>query len=66
MSDKFQNKYRIPSARAQWWDYRHTGAYFETIVTHDRECFFGNIIEKKMELTPLGVIAQSCVHINRR
>lgn len=39
MSDKFQNKYRIPSARAQWWDYRHTGAYFETIVTHDRECF---------------------------
>jgi hypothetical protein len=27
---KFQNKYRIPSARAPWWDYGTAGAYFIT------------------------------------
>ena len=41
--DKFQNKYRIPSARAQWWDYGWNGAYFITICTLNREHFFGEI-----------------------
>jgi putative transposase len=60
MSGKFQNKYRILSARASWWDYSSNGAYFVTIVTHDRECCFGNILNKKMEITPIGEIAQTC------
>lgn len=29
--EKFKNKYRIPSARASFWDYRWAGAYFITI-----------------------------------
>lgn len=29
--DRFQNRYRIGSARAQWWDYGWNGAYFITI-----------------------------------
>ena len=33
---RFQNKYRIASARAQWWDYDWNGAYYITICTHDR------------------------------
>ena len=41
--DKFQNKYRIPSARAQWWDYGWNGAYFITICTQNRQRFFGEI-----------------------
>ena len=40
-TDKFKNKYRIPSARAQWWDYGNNAAYFVTICTADRECYFG-------------------------
>ena len=44
MSDKFQNQFRIPSARAQWWDYGWNAPYFVTICTAHRECYFGEII----------------------
>ena len=54
---KFQNKYRIPSARAQWWDYGNDGAYFITICTKDRECCFGDVVEGKMQLSHLGLLA---------
>ncbi len=40
--DKFQNKYRIPSARANWHDY-NGGIYFITICTKNREHYFGEI-----------------------
>jgi putative transposase len=46
--DKFQNKYRIPSARAQWWDYANAGACFITICTQNRECYFGEIVETRL------------------
>jgi putative transposase len=45
MADKFQHKYRIPSARLRHWDYGWNAAYFVTICTKDRECFFGDIVE---------------------
>jgi REP element-mobilizing transposase RayT len=41
MTDKFQHKYRIPSARAPWWDYSQNGAYFITICTQHRVHYFG-------------------------
>ena len=44
MSDKFQNRYRIPSARADWWNYGWNAAYFVTICTANREHYFGEII----------------------
>jgi len=44
MSDKFQDKYRIPSARADWWDYGWNAAYFVTICTAHREHYFGEIV----------------------
>lgn len=56
--DKFQNKYRIPSARLQGWDYGQNGAYFVTICTHNRECYFGDILEGKMILSEMGMIAR--------
>lgn len=40
---KFQNKYRIESARATWWNYGWAGAYFITICTQNRNHYFGNI-----------------------
>ena len=43
MSDeKFQNKYRVKSARATWHDYSG-GAYFITVCTKNREHSFGEI-----------------------
>ncbi len=60
--DKFQNKYRIPSARAQWWDYGWNGAYFITICTARREHFFGEIVKEKMDLSPVGVMADVFWH----
>lgn len=60
--DRYKNKYRIPSARAQWWDYGWNGAYFITICTQNREHFFGEIRNGKMELSPLGVIADILWH----
>ena len=62
--DKFQNKYRIPSARWQTWDYGSNGAYFITICTQNRRHFFGEIIdstipdESIMHLNDMGEIAE--------
>ena len=67
MAEKFQNKYRVPSARAAWWDYSQPGAYFVTICTHDRSHSFGEIIGRdvacnvstpNMELLPIGEYAK--------
>ena len=40
--DKYQNRFRIPSARAIWHDY-NGGIYFVTICTKNREHYFGEI-----------------------
>ena len=40
--EKFQNRFRIPSARANWHDY-NGGVYFVTICTKNREHYFGEI-----------------------
>ena len=53
-TDKFQNKYRIPSARAVWHDY-NDGDYFITICTKNREHYFGEIVNGKMILNDLGI-----------
>ncbi len=57
MTDKYQNKYRIASARNPNWDYRWNAAYFITICTKNREHFFGKVVDNKMQLSPIGVIA---------
>ena len=59
-SDKFRNKYRIASARAQWWDYGNNAAYFITICTAHRENYFGKITNGKMILSEIGEIASKC------
>lgn len=57
MSEKFQNKYRIPSTRLQNWDYGWNALYFVTICTQNRECYFGDIRDGKMQLSDIGQIA---------
>lgn len=66
MTDKFQNKYRIPSARAIWHDY-NDGIYFITICTAGHEHYFGKIENNEMIFNPLGkqlhkIIQDSSLH----
>jgi REP element-mobilizing transposase RayT len=51
--DRFQNKYRIESARADWHDY-DGGSSFITICTKNREHFFGEIENGGMVLSDIG------------
>jgi len=62
MAKKFRNKYRIASARAQWWDYGNNGAYFVTICTHNRLHFFGEIANGQMTLSKPGKLADTHWH----
>ena len=55
MMDKFQNKYRITSARASWWNYANNAGYFITICTKNRVNYFGEI----GALSEIGKIAES-------
>jgi len=67
MTGKYRNKYRILSARAQWWDYSNTGVYFITICAYRHECLFGDIpggsvethgraSQSKLHESPIGAI----------
>ncbi|MDO8741754.1 MAG: hypothetical protein Q7J11_01250, partial [Candidatus Roizmanbacteria bacterium] len=58
MSDKFKNKYRIPSSRLSNWDYSSNGYYFITICTKERKHYFGKIINNKINLTEIGRITK--------
>ena len=57
---KYKGKYRIESVRLQTWDYGSNAHYFITICTHNRDCFFGEVCNGKMQLSTIGHIANSC------
>lgn len=59
MPEKFLNKYRIPSARLKNWDYGSNAMYFVTICTQNRECFFGDVVDGKMELSEIGKMVET-------
>ena len=55
----FKDKYRIESTRLKRWDYSAAGYYFVTICTKDRLCFFGDVSNGEMILSPIGdVVAE--------
>jgi len=58
MSDKIQDIYRIPSTRAEWWNYGWNAAYFVTICIQNRKCYFGDIIDGQMKCSDIGIIAK--------
>ena len=58
--EKFQNKYRIVSARAQWHDY-NGGVYFVTICTQYKKHYFGEILNGEMNFTEIGHYAEQCI-----
>jgi REP element-mobilizing transposase RayT len=52
-NEKYQNKYRIPTARAVWHNY-NGGDYFITICTTGKLHYFGEIDNGEMMLNALG------------
>jgi putative transposase len=48
------------SIRLKGYDYAQPGGYFVTIVTNQRECLFGEIIDKEMRLNPYGRVVEEC------
>ena len=62
MSGLYKNKYRIQSARLQNWDYAWNAAYFITICTEKKRCYFGDIVENRMILSAVGILADVFWH----
>jgi REP element-mobilizing transposase RayT len=50
------------SPRAAWWHYGWSGAYFITICTAQRQPFFGAVAQGKMQLSPVGILADVLWH----
>jgi putative transposase len=59
MTERFQNKYRISSARLKTWDYSSNAAYFITLCTQNREHYFGEIQDGKIQLSTIGKIVEA-------
>jgi REP element-mobilizing transposase RayT len=55
----FKDKYRIESIRLPGYDYSQPGAYFITICTHNRQCLFGNIVDREIMLNEFGELIKS-------
>ncbi len=58
--DRFNDRYRVASARLSSWNYSWNAAYFVTICTKDRECYFGQIDNQILRLNSLGIMAGHC------
>nr|NQU89945.1 hypothetical protein [Bacteroidota bacterium] len=59
MAEKFQNKYRIPSNRWQFWDYSAPGDYFITININHRIHLLGSVNNGEMHLSECGEIVKT-------
>ena len=61
MKSKFDpKKHHRRSIRLKGYDYSQAGAYYVTIVTYQRDCLFGEILNKEMSLNDFGKIAVEC------
>jgi REP element-mobilizing transposase RayT len=59
MPTKFDPKiHHRRSIRLPGYDYTQAGAYFVTLVTWQRECLFGNVVNGEMILNKAGQIVQ--------
>jgi REP element-mobilizing transposase RayT len=60
MSPKFDPKiHHRRSIRLPGYDYSQVGAYFVTLVTHQRKCLFGEVFNAEMVLNAFGQIIQN-------
>ena len=56
--DRFKHHRR--SVRLPEYDYAQPGAYFVTMVTHGRECLFGEVVNAVVRLNEYGEIVEDC------
>ena len=47
-------KHHRRSIRLRGYDYRQAGAYFVTVVTHQRQCLFGEIVDGETRVSRYG------------
>jgi hypothetical protein len=53
------DKHRRRSIRLRGYDYAQAGAYFVTIVTKDRACLFGDVVNGEIRLNDSGGLIHS-------
>jgi REP-associated tyrosine transposase len=53
-------KHHRRSIRIPGYDYSRAGAYFITMVTHERACLFGEVVEGEVRLSDFGLVADEC------
>ncbi len=53
-------KHHRRSIRLRGYDYTQAGAYFVTLLTHNRECRFGDVVNGEMHANALGQIIAEC------
>ena len=56
-TEKYKNRYRISSARADWHSY-DGGYYHVTLCAKNRELYFGEIVDGSMRLSEIGKYAE--------
>ena len=59
-SESYKKTHERINTRATWHDY-NGGIYFITICTKNREHFFGEIIDNKMQLSKIGEYTERCI-----
>jgi putative transposase len=59
MNNNHRQSHKRSTIRLQGYDYRLPGAYFITISTWQRECFFGEVVKGEMRLSRVGHIVHS-------
>lgn len=57
-SELYRGKYRIKSARAEWWNYSNDGIYFITICSAHHKMLFGKIVNGIMNLSNIGRLVE--------
>jgi REP element-mobilizing transposase RayT len=50
----YKNKFRAESSRLREWDYSTPWWYYVTICTKDMKCWFGEVINGKMQYNQIG------------
>ncbi|MCI5764666.1 REP-associated tyrosine transposase [Actinobacillus porcinus] len=50
---------RKPYIRLPFYDYAQYGCYFVTICTKNRAKLFGDVVNSKMQLSPIGIIIEN-------
>ena len=53
-------KHHRRSIRLRGYDYTRPGAYFVTIVTQNRACLFGEVVDGEMRLNEYGKVVYEC------